>query len=210
MRTIYLLRTLFLCYFTLGWALAHPGVAASGQFASSNRGEQALELIVAAGKKIERLESKFKQTRYISFMDEKLVSQGFFIFQPPDNLVWQYDSPAFFRLDYQNGRASLQSGADSPKQNAYEAEFAAKIGQQIMLWVSLDLDSIRASYHLEIVDSSPLKLYLTPKKPSTTPITEIELIFAANGKDVEQVILHETDGDYTTLDFFDSKRMERN
>ncbi|MDL2306842.1 outer membrane lipoprotein carrier protein LolA [Desulfovibrio sp. OttesenSCG-928-C06] len=175
--------------------------------------QSVLERIVDGNRNIESIESRFTQTRYTFFLDEELVSDGFFVFRAPDQLVWQYDSPAFFRLEYKDGKASFRNnfdGDDAPAaQNPREAELAAQIGRQIMLWISFDLESIRTSYSLEFKQLSPPVLLLSPKKKSPSPINEIELFFAPNGLDVTRVVLHESDGDYIRLDFADARRVER-
>lgn len=186
--------------------LLHPQLPEAAESAV-----QALEKIAEHNNHVKSIESRFTQTRYISFMNEELVSHGFFIFSQPDQLVWQYDAPVFFRLEYKNGQASFKNNpgdeAGSQKQNPRETEIAAKVGEQIMLWVSMDLHKIQSAYDLTITQADPLSIDLAPKnKSASIVIRKMTLQFADNRLDMRCIILHEKDGDYIKLEFYDSKR----
>lgn len=186
-------------------------------FPAGNAAAEDLEAILrdlaAGARKTRSIESSFTQTRYVSFMDEKLVSEGFFIFNAPDRLIWQYDRPALFRLEYSGGKASFHSEvegrANSSGGNSREESLAAMVGEQIMLWVSMDLERIEKNYAIELESSTPLTLKLTPKtKPAASPILYLRLTFGQDRRDVRQVYMQEEDGDYTSLEFYDSKRVD--
>lgn len=203
-------------------ALPYTQISSVAQAAQATPGiseetRQILDKIASQGKKAKNIESRFRQIRYISFMDEELESTGFFSYQAPDTLIWQYDSPAFFRLEYKNGKATFQNDFDgesggtrhAPRRNPREEELAAQIGRQIMLWISMDINVIETTYNIELQQSSPLLLRLTPRKKSTGPLSAIELLFEENGPEVRKIVLHDADGDYTRLEFHDSRRTEQ-
>jgi hypothetical protein len=113
--------------------------------------------------RISGVRSSFIQTNYVSFMDEKIVSAGFFEFHKPDSLIWQYDTPVFFRLEYAGGKASFSNAPSGPQQSGgagsgREAEIAAVLGRNLMLWIALDLKAIQRNYSVRIVDDAPLRL----------------------------------------------------
>jgi hypothetical protein len=146
-------------------------------------------------------------------MDEKIVSEGFFEFHKPGRLLWQYDSPAFFRMEYADGEASFSKTISGPQPageglSQREAELAAVVSRNVMRWIALDLAAIERDYTVALMDENPLRLRFEAKKSSPGAAQNILLTFAENRLDVYEVLLEEAGGDYIRLEFSNSDHYE--
>jgi outer membrane lipoprotein-sorting protein len=163
--------------------------------------------------RISGIRSSFTQTRYVSFLDEQVVSEGFFEFRKPDTLIWQYTAPAFFRLEYAGGKAGFRNTPSGPERTGgaasrQEADLAARVGRNVLMWIALDLEAIQRTYTIKSVQDRPLSLLFEIKKPVAGSAQRISLLFAENGLDVREILLEEADGDYIRLEFSNSEHYE--
>lgn len=173
----------------------------------------ALEELAERAARVKGIESRFTQTRTISFMNEKLVSQGSFSFRRPNELLWSYHSPVVFSLEYSKGEARFRSDFDGVKgpdgPGRAEAVLAAEAAKQIMVWMTLDLPKIREMYEVEIAGTEPMVLAVSPKKKSPAfGIDSMRVTFAPNGADVARILMQERDGDSILLEFYETRHLE--
>ena len=144
-------------------------------------------------------------------MDEELVSLGYFSFNATeDELVWQYTTPVSTGIRYKSGKARLYKNSPDKEQETensrIEEKIAKLIAEHIITWVSFDVEKILHTYYVTVNSNSPLVLQLEPKTISpTNPIQGFIVTFAHNGIDVNNIIFHEQNDDYTRLDFFNSE-----
>lgn len=205
-RIVFFAFLLFICTLPAAWA-AEPGQAAL---------DAHLERLAVVTANIQSLKSDFKQTKYISFMDEILVSEGFFSFTAPDELEWQYAKPLSSGLSYKDGKARLWSatqpgsatGGQGDGKSGGSGETIAKvIAEQLLTWTRLDIPKLKKTYNITLLDESPLTLRLTPKNLAPgNPVRDFKLVFAPDGTNVEQITLYEAEDDYTQIDFFNFQR----
>lgn len=197
----FLLGALFFC--------ALPLFAPVGAARAASALDAQLERLAAETARIHSLKSDFKQTKYISFMDETLVSEGFFSYQAPDRLEWQYTKPLASGLVYKDGQARLWSGPGGPGgQSGGSGEAIAKIiAEQLITWTRLDIPKLKKSYDISLLADSPLTVRLSPKNLSPgNPVRDFKLVFDADGVNVRQITLYEAEDDYTQIDFFNFQR----
>lgn len=197
---------LLICSLPAAWA-AEPGQAEL---------DAHLERLAVVTANIHSLKSDFKQTKYISFMDEILVSEGFFSFIAPDELEWQYTKPLSSGLNYKDGKARLWSatqsggaaGGQGDGKSGGSGEAIAKlIAEQLITWTRLDIPKLKKTYNISLLNESPLTLRLTPKNLAPgNPVRDFKLVFAPDGTNVEQITLYEAEDDYTQIDFFNFQR----
>lgn len=172
-----------------------------------------LQELSERAKDVQFIRSDFRQEKFVSFMDEKLVSTGDFTFNFPDELSWQYKTPVASGLVYKSGKAALwtaeQGGPDQVelRSDGAGATLAQVIARQIILWTSLDLEKLRQEYAVRLLSAEPVKLELVPNRKVKGMTMERFLVeFAQNGMDIERITFFERDGDYTRIDFFNTQR----
>lgn len=169
-----------------------------------------LERLASQTANITNIRSDFKQTKYISFMDETLISEGFFTYKAPDEIVWEYTKPVASGLVYKNGKATLWSGSvDSggdKSGNSSEESIGKIIAEQLLTWTKLDIEKLKKSYNISLVSEAPMTVKVTPKGDASATVQEVQLVFDADGVNVRQITLFEVEGDYTRIDFFNFQR----
>lgn len=179
-----------------------------------------LERLSELAKVTTYVKSDFVQTKYITFMDEKLLSEGFFVYTAPQELVWEYTKPVASGLIYKNGKASLwyaseagKDSGDSARQSAGgrsgapENMIAKVIAEHLITWTNLDVETLKKNYTIKLMAESPLTLALTPKiSIPNSPVLGFKVIFEENGMDAKELYLYEADDDYTKIDFFNTVR----
>lgn len=176
---------------------------ALGGVAQSASLDAELERLAAETSSIQYIKSDFTQTKYISFMDESLVSEGFFTFKAPDELEWQYTKPLASGLTYKEGKAKLWSGTSSGGKGGGAEEAIAKvIAEQLITWTRLDIPKLKKSYNIAMENATPLTIRLTPKNLAPgNPVRDFRLVFADDGTTMRQITLFEAEDDYTQIDF---------
>jgi outer membrane lipoprotein-sorting protein len=204
---------ILLMLFAAGLCIAGTAHAASSSDPASD--DALLTALAERARAVKRIESRFRQTRHISFMNEKFVSEGFFLFQSPDRITWHYEKPVPFTLEYAQKKAFLRNAfpgretPDSPAGTSRETAFAAAVAEQILVWISLDTTKIRAAFTVQVVRAYPLSLVLRPKQKSRVlPLQKMDVEFVGDGPDMRRIILSEQDGDTLVLEFFDTRREE--
>ncbi len=65
--------------------------------------------ISAASAKIVSMESDFVQTKYITMLNDKLVSKGKIRFQQPDKLLWEYTTPYTYSFIINNNKIKIRN-----------------------------------------------------------------------------------------------------
>lgn len=203
-----LLAALFIC-----GLLFVPVLSLAASKPDSNANLDAhLERLASQTVNIASIKSDFKQVKYISFMDESLLSEGFFTYKAPDEIVWEYTKPVASGLIYRDGKATLWAGAPNAAQgdksvNSREEGIGKVIAEQLLTWTKLDIDKLKKSYNISLVSESPVTVMVTPKgNPGDSPVHAVQLVFAADGVNVRQITLFEAEDDYTRIDFFNFQR----
>lgn len=213
----YYMAALLLCFIM-------PLTASSPAFGAEDNQTLALnkhlERLSAVAKATTYVKSDFVQTKYITFMDEKLVSEGFFVFTAPQELVWEYTRPVASGLIYKNGKANLwyaseagEAAGESAKQNASshsgapENVIARVVAEHLITWTNLDVDTLKKNYNITLLSEAPLTLMLSPKiRIPSSPVLDFKVVFEANGIDAKELYLYEADDDYTKIEFFNTER----
>lgn len=212
---VIILRPLFCVAFIF---FIHISICGAAYCAEQNALDASLERLAEQTGQVELVTSDFKQTKYISFMDEKLVSEGTLVFRAPAELEWEYTRPVASGLIYKNGKARMWAASSGV--SAEQARKAASSGgggaeeaigkivaEQIITWTSLDIPALKRAYNISLLEETPLTIRLTPKELSpNNPIRDFKLVFAPGGLDLRQITLYEAEDDYTQVDFINFKR----
>lgn len=213
MRTkLFLPATLLVALFVCGLFFTSASPLFAAEAAPNANLDAHLERLASQTVNIASIRSDFKQVKYISFMDESLVSEGFFTYKAPDEIVWEYTAPVASGLIYRGGKAMLWAGApdaaqDDKSGNSREESIGKVIAEQLLTWTKLDIGKLKKSYNIMLVAESPMTVMVTPKGgPADSPVHAVQLIFDADGINVRQITLFEAEDDYTRIDFFNFQR----
>ena len=206
-KVIFTLFFGFFLFVTYGVALANATSAQADP-------EKVLSDLANRTRHIKSIKSDFKQTKHISFMNEQVLSTGYFTFEAPDQLLWQYTSPLLSGLSYSNGEARVWSAfecsspAEATKRvecSRMEENIAKMIAGHILTWVSLDVKKVTGAYNVTIASESPLIISLEPKELTLeSPVQKFEVEFVPTGVAVKKILFYEQEGDFTEVEFYNT------
>lgn len=160
-----------------------------------------------ASKKVNAIESDFRQEKVLSLLEEKMVSNGNFWFKREDKIRIEYQKPFQYLLILNNDEIIIK---DHDKQNRMNVK-GNKLFQQINRII---LDCVQGSI-LDNTDFSVAafensKSYRLEMKPITKGLQDFfaQIVVLVDKKDftASELSLHEAGGDYTTI-YFSNKKL---
>ena len=168
--------------------------------------EKSLETLVAAVQGISSIRTNFTQTTDIPMFSQPLKVQGILLYARPAALLWEYQEPFVEGFSLKDGRIVRweNSRASVVGKGAGQDPVAAIIADNLMAWVSLDLEKIRREYDVKVTGTAPVTLHLVPKNKGLQEIiADLTISFQANGV-ASSVVLREARGGSTTISFYNT------
>jgi len=165
------------------------------------------ELKVAAAA-TETLESPFVQEKYLEVFDEKLLSQGQFVYRKPDQLRWELLTPVAsgFILQGDKGERWNSLSHERDKFSVKNDPIMGMIARQLLAWAQVDLDWLQHRYRMELVSNEPVTLKLYPLDSGEAGFLDhLRVQFSVDRSHVSEVQMIEQGGDSTVIRFTDVK-----
>lgn len=157
-------------------------------------------------KDIKTVKSFFSEEKHISMLKKPLISEGFFIFEAPDRLRWEYTKPysSGFTLNETSGTLWDSSQNIHKKYTLQSDPLISGIAKQLILWTSFNRKAIESDYHIKLDGSKILEL--TPINEATRNIvSKIRLSVSENTDSVDSVEIYEKNGDYMSIKFYNKE-----
>lgn len=154
---------------------------------------------------VQTIESKFMLSKYTAIADKPLVSGGFFYFQRPDSLYWQYETPYAYGFLISEGKTFSWQEKDGKKESRdITSQPAAKeMVSQLYVFISMDMEAVSKIYTVEKFEEG---IILYPKNQSKKQmISDIKIFFAKDITAVREVVISERSGDRTVINFTGTK-----
>ncbi|HSG67112.1 MAG TPA: outer membrane lipoprotein carrier protein LolA [Bacteroidales bacterium] len=165
--------------------------------------------MAAFNQKTESIESDFTQLKHLSFLEEDVKSMGKFYFRKKNQLRWEYGSPFFYLIIFNNDSILIQ---DENKTSIYDAASGRMFREinNIMLGMVdgtiLENDNFTIEY-LELQSSYILEL--TPKGGEMKEfLSRIRLFINRNNLTADEIYMIESSGDFTHIRFFNKRLNE--
>jgi outer membrane lipoprotein-sorting protein len=180
-----------LCMICSAWA--RPGVAGS------------LAEIRAAAEGITSVKGDFIQEKHMPILARPLVARGYFAYQRPASLRWEYRQPLHSVLLLHNGEAHRFIQSDAGWQEDSEAAMQSMdfILQEIAKWLNGRFDD-NPLFNVTLDPDD--KIVMTPKdKGMDQFIQRIELIMSDRPGIIKEVIISENADSFTRFTFVDPK-----
>ncbi len=155
---------------------------------------------------IKTIEADFVQTKTISFIDEQLVSNGKFRFSRPDKMRWEYQKPFFYSIIIDGDNITV---IDNKKESRFDAASNAMFAQIKKVIINMvngkmfDTPDYHATLHEH--DNNYVVNFKTVNKAMKAYIASIDLYFTKRGYLMEKIVMNETSGDRTVIDFKNQK-----
>jgi len=148
------------------------------------------------------IQSNFKQEKHLTMLEEVLISEGHFIFQKEDNVVWEYTNPISYAIIVHNGKFIIRDGEKVKEFDIQSNRMFKEINNMIVTSVSgnfLDNPDFQASY----MENNEFYLArLIPLKPEVKDmLSEIDIYFDKKEMQVAKVKFKEPGDDFTLIVF---------
>ncbi|MCL7487568.1 MAG: outer membrane lipoprotein carrier protein LolA [Desulfobulbaceae bacterium] len=201
---ISLVPVLVLCLFALPLLLALFSTPLSADPANGQAQlEQLLSEIRDRVNTTATVQCTFEQERKLSVFDRPILFTGKMALSRPDKLRWENVSPIPSVLIFAGDRG-IRCNDDAPPVH-FELEkdpIMNMVAEQIWTWVDGDYARLRSKYDITLTADREIELVPLTSDLSR-PIARIRVTFASGNLHPETIVIHETEGDSTTIRFAD-------
>jgi len=156
----------------------------------------------AAG--VRTIQADFVQTKRLEVFASEMVSRGRMILEKPDRLRWEYLEPGVqgFVVDGEQAMRWNEFTKGVERFSINDDMAAKVVAEQLLMWAGVDLKRLRGSFALEVEESRPPVLSLSPRSERLGQYLErIRVSFEEDARSVRKVEIFEKDGDATELVF---------
>jgi outer membrane lipoprotein-sorting protein len=165
--------------------------------------------MIHASEKTNSIVSDFEQLKHLSFLEEDVTSEGLFYFQKENKLRWEYTSPFFYLIIFNNDTVLIR---DQEQTNVYDAASGQMFRQinDIMLRMVNGTILESADFEFEYFESpSAYKLDLTPLDENMKQfLTGIILFINKIDYSADELLMQEKSGDFTRIRFINKRLNE--
>lgn len=175
----------------------------------------AQETVAECLKRIEKSQSdhkdftgKFKQEKHILLFEEKIESNGRFVFRKPNNVRWEYEKPhnSILVIAGDDGQKWTETTRKVEKFKLSDDRGLDAVVKQLFTWFKGEFTKLGDDYDVEIAERSPTKLKMTPKKDIVKKfIARIEVKFTEKDAAIASVKITEPGDDFVLYTFSDTK-----
>ena len=182
-------------------------VGETGEERSDNQAKIFSE-IASSASQIDTIASDFLQEKHMSMLENVLITKGRLYYKRNNRLRWEINYPAASGFAVNGDDAKRWEGASGRTQafKVNQVPFIKIFTDQVFSWASADFEWLKKRYHIQVLSDAPIKLMLLPISPQEKKYLDHLLItFAADASYVAAVEVHEPDGDFTRIQFLNTR-----
>ena len=186
----------------IGMVLCVTSLSAQYQTATDEQKKEIIGKITQGSSEINTMQCDFTQVKELSFMDEKITSEGKMAFKKTNKIRWEYTKPYqwVFSMDGQNVHMST-GGDKTNKMPANQSKMFNEISKVMIGGVSgsglVDSPDFDMQF---MIGSSEYKVVLIPKKKEIKDFfSTIQLFVGKLDNRIKSVELVDREGDKTII-----------
>jgi len=166
---------------------------------------QLVKIINENSTKIETIQSSFIQKKQLDFLDETIISTGRFFFQKENKLRWAYSEPFEYVIVIHEGKFLIKDGEQVSTFDIESNPAFTEINRLIVGMVSGNINEDK--FEMEAFEnSSQYKVSLIPLDETMKGvISNMDIFFDKSDLAVAEVLMKESEKDYTIITFTDKK-----
>lgn len=163
--------------------------------------EDAIRKINTAASGLKSMSCNFVQTKFLSLLSDKMVSEGKMYFSQPDKLRWEYTSPYSYMFIFNGTKVYVGGKARKDIIDTNNNKIFKEVARIMMSTVTGKALSNSADFSIDIDTSDSLWVVtLTPKKRDLKQLfTKIMLSFTKSDTMISEINLYEKNGDRTNI-----------
>ncbi|MDR2913286.1 MAG: outer membrane lipoprotein carrier protein LolA [Tannerella sp.] len=185
----------------IGLLLCSVSLPAQYQNATEAQKKEIVDKITQAAGNMNTMQGDFIQVKELSFMDDKVTSEGRMFYKKTNKIRWEYTKPYqyVFSMDGQNVR--MTSGDKTNKVPVSSSKMFGEISKVMVGGVSGSGLVNSPDFDTQfMVGSDDYKIVLTPKKKEIKDMfSSVQLYIGKSDNRIRSVELVEKSGDKTTL-----------
>lgn len=197
------MRKLILCCFLL---LAVAIVFAQDGFKKMTNTKAFEQKVNSIAAQTETIQCNFVQEKTLSFMEDKIVSEGQFFFKKEDQLRWEYTEPFSYIIILSDGKLMIDDEGNQNEMNMKSNKTFQEINQMLTRSLQGDVLGQNDKFSYEILEGK--KQYLVKLTPVDQKLKDymsrIDVYFDKTDMMVAGIDMHEQSEDMTSIRF--SKR----
>ena len=176
-------------------------------FAQTQEQVDIIKQINEASAKLHSLECGFTQTKFLSILDDRMVSKGKMYYQQADKLRWEYLTPYTYTFILNQNQVLLKNDNRSDVIDVNQNRVFKEIARMMMNSIVGNCLSDEKSFKTTVsVSGNEWIATLIPlKKDMKQMWNKLILHIDSADKIVFKVEMHEPTGDYTIIDLTDIK-----
>lgn len=160
-----------------------------------------LEALSRSAAGVETMTCRFVQTKHLSLLADKMVSQGTMAFSRPGRLRWEYTSPYSYRFVSDGSKVLVGNDERSNVMDAAANRMFGQIARVMIATVTGSIAESRADFDIAVSGRSPARvLTLTPKRREIKQLLKsVDVILDETAGTVSGITLREKNGDVTEI-----------
>lgn len=167
--------------------------------------DQLVKIMNENATKTETIQSSFIQKKQLEFLDETIVSTGKFFFKKENQLRWAYEQPFEYVIVIHGGKFLIKDGEQVSTFDIESNPAFTEINRLIVGMVSGNINEEK--FDMEAFENSTqYRVSLIPLDETMREvISNMEIYFDKTDLAVAEVLMKESEKDYTVITFTDKK-----
>jgi len=189
--------------------LVTTSLFAQSEFLPMEDSESFRQNMIRASEETNSITSDFEQLKHLSFLEEDVTSKGLFYFQKENKLRWEYTSPFFYLIIFNNDTVLIR---DQEKTNIYDAASGQMFRQinDIMLRMVNGTILESKDFEFEYLENDQYyKLDMVPLDENMKEfLSGISLFINKDDYTADELLMLERTGDFTRIRFINKRLNE--
>lgn len=159
--------------------------------------------INSKAKSVKSMSATFTQTKNLSMLNDKMVSQGKMYFKSPDKLRWEYTSPYQYQFIFNGTKVYVGNNSKKDVIDTNNNKMFKEIARIMMNTVTGKALSNSTDFTVDInMTGSGYQATLIPQKKTVKQMfSKIILVFSKTDYMVNEINIYEKNGDTTNIKF---------
>jgi outer membrane lipoprotein-sorting protein len=189
---------------SLGWYISLAAQVPQTPMKDINGFKQLLTLMSG---KVSTIESDFIQEKNLSVLSEMIISSGHFCFKKENNIRWEYVKPYPYLIIISNNRIFIKDDQNSRQYDIQSNKMFQEMNKFISGCIQGEILKNEKDYQVEYFEDE--KNYFVKLVPNAMQmremLNEVHIWFDRQDLTVARIMMMESGGDYTKIDFLNKK-----
>lgn len=163
--------------------------------------KEVIEKINAATSKVKTMDCTFTQTKYLSLLKDKMISEGKMCYKQPDKLRWEYTSPYQYLFIFNGSKVYVGNKSRKDVIDTKSNKVFKEVARIMMSTVTGKALSNASEFSVDVADGGAqwLVTLVPSKKEMRNMFSKIVLSFDKSRFSISEINLYEKNNDRTNI-----------